>query len=91
MRSQTYMDRAMRSSDRRYARVLEKLGYGRPKTPAAPAAVETQLPAEIPDDLAVLRAEYEELVGKRPFMGWDADKLREKIAEARAAADGRSE
>ncbi|WP_246504706.1 hypothetical protein [Microvirga antarctica] len=33
-----------------------------------------------PADLAELRVEYEKLVGKRPFMGWDAATLREKIA-----------
>lgn len=37
--------------------------------------------------LSALRAEYVEIVGKRPFMGWPADVLAEKIAEARKAAD----
>jgi len=79
MRSQTYMDRAMRSSDPRYARVLKKLGYG--------GSADRSTPAPAPaDDLSALRAEYEQLVGKRPFMDWDADKLREKIAEAKAGA-----
>lgn len=32
------------------------------------------------DDLTALRAEYTEKVGRRPFMGWDADTLRAKIA-----------
>lgn len=45
-------------------------------TPAAPSPS---------DDLAALRAEYEAVVGKRPFMGWDAGTLREKIAAAKAA------
>lgn len=31
----------------------------------------------------VLRAEYRSLFGKRPFNGWDAATLREKIAEQR--------
>lgn len=39
------------------------------------------------DDLAILREDYEELMGKKPFMGWDAEKLREKIAEAERAKD----
>lgn len=34
------------------------------------------------DDLAALRAEYAEKLGKRPFNGWGADVLREKIADA---------
>lgn len=80
MASQTYMDRAMRSSDPRYARVLEKLGHARP----AEKPQHRGAPPEPVDDLAPLRAEYEHLVGKRPFMGWDAAKLREKIAEAKA-------
>lgn len=32
------------------------------------------------DETTTLRAEYEAKAGKRPFMGWDADKLRDKIA-----------
>lgn len=32
------------------------------------------------DDIAALRAEYFSKVGKRPFNGWDAATLREKIA-----------
>ncbi len=35
------------------------------------------------EDLKALRAEYQEVVGKRPFAGWDGDILREKIAAAR--------
>jgi len=35
------------------------------------------------DELVALRAEYQEAVGKRAFHGWDADTLREKIAEVR--------
>lgn len=34
------------------------------------------------DDITTLRAEYHEKLGKRPFPGWSADILREKIAEA---------
>ena len=33
------------------------------------------------DDLPGLRASYESAFGKRPFMGWDAETLRTKIAE----------
>ena len=31
------------------------------------------------DSLKALRAEYQRLAGKKPFMGWDAEKLYEKI------------
>lgn len=34
------------------------------------------------DDIAALRAEYAKKLGKRPFNGWDAAALREKIAAA---------
>jgi hypothetical protein len=33
-------------------------------------------------DLGALRAEYQAKYGKRPFNGWSADTLREKIADA---------
>ena len=34
------------------------------------------------DDVAALRSEYQEKLGKRPYHGWDAETLREKIAAA---------
>lgn len=34
------------------------------------------------DDLSRLRTEYHELVGKRPFMGWDAAELQKRIDAA---------
>lgn len=72
-----YMDRALRSSDPRYARVLTKLGYGRRDMRAAESE---------PDGLAALRAEYERVVGKRPFNGWDAETLLEKMATTKLVA-----
>jgi hypothetical protein len=43
-------------------------------------------PVEVPDDAIVAaRAEYQEKVGKRPFMGWDAETVRAKMAEAEAS------
>ena len=39
------------------------------------------VPAQSPD-LSTLRAEYTAKLGKRPFMGWDAQALAKKIAEA---------
>jgi hypothetical protein len=35
--------------------------------------------------LAKLRAEYQELIGKRPFHGWDAAEIQKRIDEALAA------
>lgn len=38
------------------------------------------------DDKAALRREYEIAAGKKPFGGWDADTLREKIEALKAPA-----
>ncbi len=76
MRSQSYMTRAMRSRDPRFARILGKLGYERADmTPEEPAP-------EPEDELRDLRAEYQRVIGKRAFNGWDAETLRSKIADA---------
>ena len=64
-----YLDRAMRARDPRFAKIATRLGYKR-RDMVAETAV---------DETAALRAEYERVIGKRPFMGWDAGKLREKI------------
>lgn len=63
----------------RYAETLQKLGRGTYMTRDMQAAEQRD-----DDELSRLRAEYQDVVGKRPFHGWDADTLREKIAEARA-------
>jgi hypothetical protein len=89
MRSQSYMTRALRSRDPRYARVLEKLGHKRPDDkPAAKAkpVAKPKPPEEPAAETAALRAEYERVVGKRPWMGWDASELRIRIADALADA-----
>lgn len=69
-----YMTRALKSNEPRYARILSKLGYNR-----------SDLTAEQPDasDIAELRAEYQRIVGKRPFNGWDATELLAKINSAK--------
>ena len=76
MKNNGYMDRALRARDPRFARVLGKMGYERsdlvPSPPVAPA-----------EGLTALRDEYERALGKRPFNGWDAATLREKIAAAK--------
>lgn len=38
-------------------------------------------PAAERDEMAELRTEYEDKIGRRPYMGWNADMLREKMAE----------
>lgn len=65
--------------DVRYAEILQKLGRGTYMTRDMQAKTRRD-----DKELSALRAEYQETVGKRPYHGWDADTLREKIAEARA-------
>lgn len=77
MKSQSYMTRALRARDPRYATILGRLGYDRTDMRAATA------PKAKPDDLKALRDEYQDKVGKRPYHGWDAATLKAKIAEAK--------
>lgn len=74
---QRYIDRMLQSKDRRLNRLGEKLSYGRRDMVAAPAPT-----APARDEMADLRAEYEKTFGKRPFMGWPAEKLLEMIKGA---------
>lgn len=39
--------------------------------------------APAPDELAQLRAEYEEVLGKKAYHGWDGDELRRRIGSAK--------
>jgi len=83
----TYKTGRKRMLRERDAKLLQRLGRGTYMTrdmraQPQPVVVEPATPA--PDEaLTALRAEYQEVVGKRPFHGWDADTLREKITEAR--------
>lgn len=77
-----YASRALKPGDVftalcRDARLLEAIGKARRYVPE---------PAKSGDDeLAGLRAEYQRIVGRRPFHGWDAATLREKMAAAASA------
>ncbi|UZW54959.1 hypothetical protein NUH86_16010 [Sphingobium sp. JS3065] len=74
MKHQSYYTRAMKAGDRRYARIFGKLGYDT-----------TQIVADDGEpDLEALRSLYQEVVGKRPYHGWDAATLSAKIAEKKA-------
>lgn len=88
MTKNSYFDRAERARDPRFARILGKLGYARRDMVAfnAPIHIPRSPTPPPPEkaDLANLRDTYERVVGKRPFMGWDAAKLREKIAAAKS-------
>lgn len=81
-----YMNRALQSSDARFARILGKLGYGRRDMQTEDSV--SVKPAAVPqhDEMTLLRAEYERMLGKRPYMGWGEATLREKIAEAEVAS-----
>lgn len=69
-------------ASRRDGRVLVAIGRARLASPEADAATAVEpVPDDGPDDIADLRVAYQERFGKRPFMGWDADALRAKIAE----------
>ncbi|WP_313760177.1 hypothetical protein [Rhizobium sp.] len=74
MKKSSYMTRAMKAKDRRFARILGGLGYERADMTAAQPV----------EDLAALRKQYHDLFGKRPFNGWDEATLRAKIEEAGA-------
>lgn len=78
MKKSGYMDRAMRAADPRFARILGKLGYQRSDMEAVKAQE-----AEA-DAMDALRAEYQDVVGKRAYHGWSAEELRDKIAAAKA-------
>jgi hypothetical protein len=39
-------------------------------------------------ELTALRAEYRDVIGKKPFPGWDAETLRAKIDAKKAEAAG---
>jgi len=77
----SYMDRALRHSDRRYAAILGGLGYSTRHMEAEKPASK-QAPEE---DLTELRSLYQEVVGKRAYHGWDAKELKKRINEARKA------
>jgi len=47
--------------------------------------VQSNPPDNAAEDLSKLRSEYQELIGKRPFMGWDAAELQRRIDEVLAS------
>lgn len=66
--------------DRGQARLLTALGRARL---VEVGETKKEVRAEVEADArAALRAEYQRVVGKKPYNGWNADTLREKIAAA---------
>lgn len=86
----TYWTKALKSRDPRFAQVLSRLGYATRHMQADIAAPVVAAPAseptpEVGEELADLRAQYQEIVGKKPYYGWDVDELRKRINEALAS------
>ncbi|KFB10343.1 hypothetical protein [Nitratireductor basaltis] len=71
-----YLDRAMKARDPRCRKIAERLGYGR-------RDMQAETPAQKSDPLSEAREEYQAVIGKRPYHGWDVETLRAKIAEAK--------
>lgn len=81
-RRMTYATRRLSPGDRfiaddRVARVL----IAAKKARKASHERTTRIPPK--NELADLRVQYAAVIGKRPFNGWDAEVLREKIAAAK--------
>jgi hypothetical protein len=62
---------------KQHAKILKALGYAEPYDYAPQTYSRRDMRAE---DITAVRAEYETVVGKRPFYGWDAATLRQKMA-----------
>lgn len=71
--SNSYLTRAMAHSDKRYEKVLRNLGYTSEAGVVAKA---------VEYDLTELRDQYQSLLGKKPFHGWDDEELQRRIDEA---------
>lgn len=85
MKHQSYVTRALKARDPRYARILGKLGYDTTAMVAEAGEGEAGEGGEQKPDLDALRVTYKEVLGKQPFHGWDAETLAKKIEEHRAA------
>lgn len=83
-----YATRRLKAGDdfeaktKRDAKLLSAIGKARY---AGAAEVVAPPPAPAPD-VGALRERYVVLFGRKPYMGWDADVLSDKIAAAQAEA-----
>lgn len=84
MKHQGYYTRALKANDPRFARVFGKMGYGRSDMVADDQVDPVPRSADDggSDALTALREEYQRVVGKRAFHGWDAAELRTRIDDA---------
>lgn len=74
----------------RDARILIAAGRAKParipgKIAPPPAEVVQKVVDPVDDSLSDLRAEYQSLVGKKAYHGWDAAELQRRIDEALAS------
>ena len=85
---ENYRRRMMASRDPRFAKIATRMGYGtrdmvaeraEPVAPAKPTAEATAGD----DEIVAMRAEYERVIGRKPFAGWDIETLRQRIARAK--------
>jgi len=79
-------------ANNRDARILVAIGKAREvreagtlPPPPADLTKNAKAPEVEKESLAKLRADYQEVVGKRPFNGWDAAELQKRIDEALAS------
>lgn len=82
-----YMNRALKSRDPRFARILGKLGYNRRDMVSTELGQHEPTKTDSSDELADLRAEYQRVLQKRPYHGWDETTLRQKIDAAVSSGD----
>lgn len=96
MRHSKYMSRALASKDGRFAVVLGKLGHVAPLSSRSADKVQSIGPVptagsldlssddgQAASELTTLRAEYQAVIGTKPYHGWDSETLRVKIAAAK--------
>ena len=80
----TYKSGRVQEMELRYADPLSKLGHGTYMTRDMKAAtLRPVATVNLAEDIESLREEYKSVVGKKPYHGWTADELREKIAGAK--------
>lgn len=81
----SYADKALRSRDPRFARVLGQIGYLRRDMRAIGSTSNSPIPENgAGEGLEELRAAYQAIKGRAPGASWGADRLRRLIDEAQS-------
>lgn len=73
----SYMTRALKARDPRFARILSKLGYSAPIVAVVEPALEHDRDEP---DIEGLRQEYEDLAGEPADKRWGAARLKSELA-----------